>query len=92
MSWEEVPLINQNGLITTYEILLEPLETFGGMITERQLNSTNLSMVVIDLKQFVNYSISVRAYTIEGPGNYSEAIVRMTQEDGKFVYTMYVQL
>ena len=30
-----------------------------------------------------NYSISVRAYTIVGPGPYSAGIVKQTLEDGK---------
>ena len=83
VSWEEVPAIDQNGIIITYEVLLEPLETFGDLIMEQRYNSTILSLVLIDLQEFVNYSISVRAYTIEGPGNYSGAIFRMTLEDSK---------
>jgi hypothetical protein len=83
ISWEEVPTIDRNGIIITYELLLEPLETFGDLIGDEQYNSTNLSLVVTDLQEFVNYSISVRAYTNVGPGNYSDAIIRMTLEDGE---------
>lgn len=86
VSWGEVPSADQNGIIITYEVLLVPLETFGGIVTERQLNSTNSSVVVNELQKFLNYSISVRAYTMLGPGNYSNAIIRMTLEDGKFLY------
>ena len=83
VSWVEVPAINRNGIIITYELLLEPLETFGDIIINEQYNSTNLSLVITDLQEFVNYSISVRAYTIVGPGNYSGTIIRMTLEDGE---------
>lgn len=86
MSWGDVPSVDQNGIIITYEVLLVPLETFGGLVTEQQLNSTNSSVVVTDLQEFLNYTISVRAYTIVGPGNYSDVIIRMTLEDGKFVF------
>ena len=83
VAWEELPSIDQNGIIITYEVLLEPLKTFGGMIMEQQFNSTGFSVNLTNLQEFVNYSISVRAYTVVGPGNYSNAIVRMTLEDGK---------
>ena len=92
VSWEEVPPIDRNGIIITYEFLLEPLETFGDLIGDEQYNSTNLSVVITDLQEFSNYSISVRAYTIVGPGNYSDAIIRMTLEDGEvciYVWTNF---
>ena len=85
VTWREVPSLDQNGIIITYEVLLVPMETFGGILTEQQLNSTNFSVVVTDLQEFLNYRVSVRAYTMVGPGNYSNAIIRMTLEDGKFV-------
>lgn len=83
--WGEVPSIDENGIIITYEILLQPETMFGGIVMERQLNSTNFSVTVTDLQEFLNYSISVRAYTVVGAGNYSEVIVRMTLEDGKII-------
>lgn len=89
ISWGKVPAIDRNGIITTYELLLEPLETFGGFIIDEQYNTTNLSLVITDLQEFVNYSISVRAYTIVGPGNYSGAIIRMTLEDGEKAFTLH---
>ena len=65
-------------------MLLEPMETFDGMIMGQQfINSTGFSVNLTNLQEFVNYSISVRAYTVVGPGNYSNAIDRMTLEDGK---------
>ena len=90
VSWGEIPAIDQNGIIITYEILFEQLETFGDLIVEEQYNSTDLSLVITDLQPFVNYSISVRAYTIVGPGNYSSAIIRMT--DGKKALTLYISI
>ena len=83
VSWGEVPAIDRNGIIITYELLLEPLETFGDLIGDEQYNSTNLFLVVTNLQEFVDYSISVRAYTIVGPGNYSGTIIRTTLEDGE---------
>ena len=90
VSWEEVPAIDRNGIIITYELLLAPLETFGDLILEEQYNSTNLFLDIIDLQEFVDYSISVRAYTIVGPGNYSDAIIRMTLEDGEKALNLHL--
>lgn len=67
-----------------YEVLYEPLETFNGNITEQTINTTNRFITLMSLEEFVNYSISVRGYTIVGPGNYSVPVLVMTLEDGKF--------
>ena len=83
VSWDVVPPVDQNGIIITYEVLIEPMETFDGNISEQRINSTERSVNITSLQEFVNYSISVRAYTVVGPGNYSDVIVRMTLEDGK---------
>ena len=84
MNWNEVPEIDQNGIITEYEVMYEPLMTFGGLITTLTVNTTNLSITLMDLQEYVEYSISVRAYTSVGPGPYSVRIVRRTFEDCKF--------
>ena len=86
VSWDEVPAIDQNGVITMYEVQFEPLQTFNGTISTNSVNITNTSMmstVLMDLEEFVNYSISVRAYTSIGPGPYSIGIVERTDTDGE---------
>ena len=84
MNWNEVPEIDQNGVVTEYEVMYEPLMTFDGLITTLTVNTTNLSITLMDLEEYVQYNISVRAYTSVGPGPYSVGIVRRTFEDGKF--------
>lgn len=84
VTWEDIPLIDQNGVIITYEVLYEPLETFHGNISEQSLNTTDLFANLTDLEEFVNYSISIRGYTVVGPGNYSVPIIVMTSEASKF--------
>ena len=84
--WNEVPPINQNGVIMAYEITYTPLENFTGVIG---INSTNvsgsdLSVSLVGLQEYVNYSIQVRAYTSEGPGPYSTPVIQLTLEDSKF--------
>ncbi len=82
--WENVLEINQNGIITMYEVLYQPLETFNGNITTQTMNVTERSANLTDLEEFVNYTISVRAYTSEGEGPYSEEMIVMTPEDSKW--------
>ena len=70
-----------------YEITSTPLENFTGDIG---INSTNvsgsdLSIYLVGLQEYVNYSIQVRAYTIEGSGPYSNTVIQLTPEDSKFV-------
>ena len=83
MTWEEVPALNQNGIITTYEVLYDPMQTFDGEHIAQTTNTTDLFAYLTDLEQNVNYSITVRAYTSIGPGPYSEGIFAMTLEDSK---------
>ena len=75
--------IDRCGVITQHEVMYEPLMTFGGQITTLTVNTTNLSITLMNLEEYVEYNISVRAYTSVGPGPYSVGIVRRTFEDGK---------
>ena len=70
-----------------YEVLYEPLETFGGAIGPafRRVSGTEFSAMLTDLEEFVVYNISVRAYTIVGEGPFSDSMIIMTPEDGKLL-------
>ena len=84
--WDEVPAIDENGVITMYEIQFVPLETFGGQITSDTVNTSDgsvLMMVLTGLEEYVEYNISVRAYTSVGPGPYSDPVPERTNTDGK---------
>ena len=90
VTWEPVPEINQNGIITQYEVRYTPLTTFGGLISE---NSTLVDVSVTEitltgLQEFVEYSISVRAYTSIGPGPFSPGEVEQTAEAGMKIFIM----
>ena len=82
--WEEVPPIDQNGVITQYEVMYTPLETFGGTLESDTVNvsGSNMSVVLMGLEEYVNYTISVRAFTIVGAGPYSMAVTELTPEAG----------
>ena len=83
VSWEEVPAINRSGLITVYEVRYDPLETFDGLISTNTTNTTMLNITLTGLEEYVEYNISVRAYTSVGPGPYSDGLVNRTEEDGE---------
>jgi hypothetical protein len=83
ISWEQIPPMSRNGIITTYEVLLVPLETFDGQLLPWQMNTSDLYILFSDLEEFVGYNISVRSYTSAGPGPYSDEVFAMTIEDSK---------
>lgn len=84
VAWNEIPPIDQNGIITTYEVLYTPKNNFDGILSSKLINLTDNSGVLEELIPFVNYSISVRAYTTAGAGLWSEPATATTQQDRKF--------
>ena len=86
--WTQVPFIHQNGIIITYEVLYEPLDSYNGQLEGQSMNVTSLSTVLTGLEEFTEYNISVRAYTIVGPGPYSDNIMVNTFQDGMYCLCM----
>ena len=82
VTWDIVSEIDQNGVITMYEVLYVPLETFDGAIEENTTNVTGRIATLTDLQEYVNYTISVRAYTSVGAGPYGDGVIEMTNEAG----------
>ena len=69
-----------------YEIQFVPLETFEGQISTNIVYTSNGSLLLIvltGLEEYVEYNISVRAYTSAGPGPYSAGVVERTDTDGE---------
>ena len=81
VTWEEVLAIDRNGIIVDYEVQFEPLQFTGEMETEA-INTTSLSASISGLEEYVEYNITVRAYTSVGPGPYSDPVTERTSEDG----------
>ena len=88
VSWSEVPAIDRNGIITQYEIVYDPLETFGGKIniTSCIVNATSSQFTLRNLEENVVYNISIRAYTAVGGGVFSSVISLRTLEDGNALF------
>ena len=82
VTWEEVPAIDENGIVINYEIEFVPLQ-FTESLVNGSINTTNLFINITGLQEYVEYDISVRAYTSVGPGPFSVAITNRTFEDGK---------
>ena len=91
VTWGIVPPIDKNGVITIYEVLYQPQETFNGVIRDSTVNVTapNMSVVLINVEDYVNYTISVRAYTSVGEGPYSEGIIELTNEEGNMEHLKF---
>ncbi len=89
LTWIEVDPLDQNGIITMYDILYIPLQTFDGAIGSRtdRVSGSNTSMVLDQLQEYVNYNISIAAYTCVGRGPFSDVITILTLEDGKFKFS-----
>ena len=87
--WDEVPAIDQNGIITVYEVMYTPVNTFGGQISANTTNvsGSELMATLSYIQEFVNYSISVRAYTSAGQGPES-IVIELTQQAG-MVHCIY---
>ena len=68
-----------------YEVTYTPLETFEGALQSDTVNfsRSDLSLNLTGLEEYVNYTISVRAYTDVGVGPYSMDIAVLTLQDSK---------
>ena len=92
--WEEVPPIDQNGVITMYEVTYTPLETFGGTLESN--SSTVLepaqSVNLTGLEEYIHYNISVRAFTSVGAGPSSVAVTVLTLQDSKRIVRTHYTL
>ena len=86
VSWEEVQAELQNGIITGYTITYQSLtENDNGFVPagpdDRQANLTGL-------KEFVEYNISVVAFTVKGGGPANFTVVK-TDQDSKSYNTCF---
>ena len=84
VNWEEVPAIDENGIIVSYEVQFEPLE-LTETLTTSSVNTTNVAVMIDGLQEYIQYNISVRAYTSVGPGPYSDPVTERTLEDRKLM-------
>ena len=105
VTWDEVDPEDQNGEIVMYEIKYVPLETCSRSLATKTVAITDTSMLattLTDLEEYVEYNISVRAYTSVGAGPYSDPVIEKTLEDGEvpqwlststklLIFALYIQ-
>lgn len=85
--WEEVPPIDQNGIINGYELMYKPLDTFEGSLRSASISlpASSRGTTLFGLQENVCYNISVQAFTSVGPGPYSTPLTSVTDEACKSV-------
>jgi len=81
--WTEVEAIDRNGIIIVYEVDFQPATTFNDSSMIDVRNTTNTSILLQELHEFVEYNITVRAFTSQGPGPFSEHVLSTTQESSE---------
>ena len=93
VSWEEVQAELRNGIINGYTITYQSLtENDNGFL---QASPNDHQANLKGLKEFVEYNISVVAFTVKGDGPPSVIVVRTDQdsESNKLnVFSLYVML
>ena len=83
MSWEEVPVVQRNGIIIKYTITYRSLtENHDGNVTVTG-NPPALTGEITGLREYVEYNITVFASTMKGDGPYSTVTVVRTDQDSK---------
>ena len=79
--WDEVPADQQNGIITGYTITYHSqTENDNGNVVAGRYD---LEKSLTNLKEYVNYNITVSASTVKGDGPASVPIVVITDQDSK---------
>ncbi|XP_068726162.1 phosphatidylinositol phosphatase PTPRQ-like [Montipora capricornis] len=79
VQWNQVPPVDQNGVILSYTVTYRPLPSWFEQTEYVIAPTTNATLT--GLNEYTNYSITVFASTIKGPGNRSVPIVVITDED-----------
>ena len=87
VTWDKVVPYDRNGIITSYNITYKSqTENDSGNV---QVNGSVLQTDLINLKEHVNYSITVFASTVKGDGPPSNPIVVRTDQDSKYTVFSY---
>ena len=86
--WGEVLPRDQNGVITAYEVAYTAMETFGGVAETVNVSGSSMSVDLTRLHEFVNYTISVQAFTDVGAGPYTDQVTESTHEAGMCYYVL----
>lgn len=80
ITWAALPERVAHGVIKTYQVRLVLKENCTSAQSElySRFNTTSTSMVLSGLSICARYEVSIRGYTVVGPGPYSRPIVLQT--------------
>ena len=81
ISWQPPALEEQNGIITSYSVLLTEVPT--NTTTTYQRDSSHTEILITDLHPHYEYSCSVAAWTSAGLGPYGTPFTVTTHHDGE---------
>ena len=82
VSWDQVPADKQNGIITSYTIYYQSLTENDNGSVQVTGNPLAQERLITELKEYVEYNITVLASTVKGDGPHSTPVevVRTDQE------------
>ena len=87
VEWDDVPDFDQNGIITSYNITYRSkTENHNGFA---EAGPNDRQKEVTDLREYVEYDITVRASTSKGDGPDSSPITVRTDQDGKYLDKLF---
>ena len=75
--WGPVSQIDQNGIITHYEV-----EYTSSISTAVSNTTTLMSLSINGLEEYIEYTLRVRAFTSMGAGPFSQPVTVTTLQDG----------
>ncbi len=82
ITWTAVPEMDQNGIITRYDVFYT--STFDFVDDSVVINNgATFSINITGLEEFVVYNVSVRAYTSVGSGPFSDDVREQTGGAGE---------
>ena len=81
--WEEIPEMNQNGIITGYQLRFRAQTSDNTSWTYVMIPGSNLTASLRGLQEFVTYLIQISGVTAAGTGPFSPELSITTLEDGK---------
>ena len=89
VAWNEVLSADQNGIILTYTVRFQAIES-GGVNSSTSINTTTVDSRLLqanltNLKNDTKYNISILASTIKGNGPYSDPISITSNQKSKSV-------
>ena len=88
VEWDDVPDFDQNGIITSYNITYRSqTENHNGFA---MAGPNDLQKNLTDLREYVDYNITVRASTSKGDGPDSNLTVVRTDQDSKYFFFLNV--